>query len=306
MGEIADALRRAAAGERGPAPAERPEPAAPPPTSSQKRAAPAARASLAEPDPGLQEEAAEVAELAPSDPAIATVDVSAVQACRQLAFRLRAVLEARGARSVAVLSAVRNEGKTTVACDLALALASLSKEHEIALLDLDLRRPSVARVLNTPPEVGIEAVLAGRASLGSVRRRVGRPSFDVYAAAEPLHDAHELLERGTLDAIMDDLQRRYRVVVVDTPPALLVPDANLILQHVEACLLVARAGITRARSFRQLLEVAPARSVVGEVLNCGRAPSHLRRYEGYHYGEDGESDPPPRRERRRQRRERAS
>lgn len=224
----------------------------------------------------------------PASSAIVLAENANTQLLRQIALRVRSELDARGARSVAVVSAVQGEGKTTVLCDLALALASLSRSHDVAVLDLDLRRPSVARYLSLPRDAGVEQVLLGEASLDDVRVEVHRPSFDVYPAVTPQRAAHELLVRPHFAEIIAELERRYATVLVDTPPTLVVPDTHLVLRHVAACVPVVRAGQTRARRFRQLMDQLPRRKMLGSILNGARA-THAPGYDDY-YGEDVADD----------------
>jgi Mrp family chromosome partitioning ATPase len=261
MGEIADALRRTR-GVLFPAPSELP---APPPA--------APRHATREPGPGQRLETLE-----PTRPAIVLQDEPEVEACRHLAVKLRAELDRRGAGAVAIVSAVQGEGKTTVACDLALALASVSRAAEVALVDLDLRKPSVARYLGLLVNVGIEDFFSGQVALDDTRVEVAHPRLDIFPALHPTRDAHQLLVLPALGRLISELRQRYAVVVVDTPPALVVPDASLILREVPACVAVARAGVTRVRFFRELVEALPRQRLIGEVLNDARTAS--RHYYG--------------------------
>jgi Mrp family chromosome partitioning ATPase len=267
LGEIADALRRARK-ER----------------SSSEAEPQAARAAPAVQRPAPPERVVEALTLC--DPAIALADSVSVEACRRVAVRLRSELERRGEKTVAVASAIRGEGKTTVLLNLGLALASLSANDDMALVDLDLRKPSIARVLGVSPVHGVEKILRGTASLEEVRISITQPGLDIYPALEPLRSAHELLVLPSFAAMIRQLEQRYSLVVFDTPPTLLVPDTSLILKQVQACVPVARVGMTRARYFQQLLEVLPRRQILGAVLNCARAPGYASDY--YRYGPDAE------------------
>ena len=111
-----------------------------------------------------------------------------------------------------------------------------------------------------------------------------------YYVLRPLRDAHELLVLPALARLIGDLKRRYGVVIVDTPPALVVPDASLILREVPACVAVARSGVTRARLFKELVRGLPRERLIGEILNGTRPSSQV--YGGYYYSasEGGESD----------------
>jgi Mrp family chromosome partitioning ATPase len=198
-------------------------------------------------------------------------------------------MDERRAHSVAIVSAERGDGKTTVACNVAIALATLSREREIALVDFDLRRPSIVKSLSIPHNGGVEEILLGRATLDSVRVCVQQPAIDVFPVATPQDVAHELIVLPEMAALIADLERRYATVVVDTPPAPLVPDATLILRHVAAWAPVVRAGKTRARSVRRLLDCLPQGRMLGWILNGDRAPRFG--YREYYYGDEPAAAP---------------
>jgi Mrp family chromosome partitioning ATPase len=303
MGEIADALRRAtdAPVARRPAPVRRPtlirpadvaerepspEPtsardsaAAPEPTPRQETAPAPERPAAPRPetDPATQESAATrevvaIDKLAPQNSAIVLEPSESWDACRELALNVQSQLAARGARSVAVTSALAHEGRTTTACNLAIALASLEEGRRVALVDLDLRTPSVAASLGIVQGCGIEKVLRGGVALESARVSVRHPALDVYPALASQRAAHALLVLTSYVGIMQRLSQEYDLVVVDTPPCLLVPDTNLILAHVDACLPIARAGRTRTRTYRKMLDLLPGERIRGGLLNGVRAP----------------------------------
>jgi Mrp family chromosome partitioning ATPase len=204
------------------------------------------------------------------------------EACRHVALRLRSAMEARGAHSAVIVSAERGDGKTTVACNLAIAMGSLSRGRDVALLDLDLRKPSIASYLSLSGSAGIEAVLLGQSTLDEVRVEVANPAIDVYPALVPQRAAHELLVLPQLGELLGLLERRYAAVIIDTPPAPVVPDANLILRHVAACVPVVRTGKTRARSFRRLVDCLPGTQLAGWILNCDRSTAQA--YDYHYYG----------------------
>jgi len=199
-------------------------------------------------------------------------------------LELNALLLRTPHTSVAIVSAERGDGKTTVACNVAIALATLSREREVALVDLDLRRPAVVKSLSVPHEAGVEEVLLGRAELDAVRVSVHQPAIDVFPVVTPQDAAHELIVLPQMAALIAELERRYATVVVDTPPAPLVPDAALILRHVAACAAVVRAGKTRARSLKRLLDCLPRERLIGWILNGERATTFG--YRDYYYGDE--------------------
>ena len=277
MGEIADALRRARKGASVPAPSQEPGlrrlPTLP-------LSAPAAHAPAS---PGSKP-ALSVSTLEPQNAGVILEPGPNAEACRHLALRLRNALDERRARSIAIVSSERGDGKTTVACNVAIALATLSREREVAIVDLDLRRPAVLKSLSVPHEAGVEDVLLGRATLDAVRVCVQQPAIDVYPVVTPQDAAHELLVLPQMAAMIAELERRYATVIVDTPPAPLVPDATLILRHVAACAPVVRSGKTRARSMKRLLECLPRERLIGWILNAERTTPFG--YRDYYYGDE--------------------
>jgi Mrp family chromosome partitioning ATPase len=205
----------------------------------------------------------------------------ATESFRHLALRARAELERRSLRSVAITGPLRGEGKTTIACNMALALASVSRGREVALVDLDLRHPSVADDFRIPVEVGIEECILEARGLLEVCVPIEKPAVDVFPAAGPHASAHELLVQPGFASLVRELERRYVTVIFDTPPVLLVPDTQLILDQVSAYIAVARAGATAERALKSMAELLPPDRFLGTVLNEGSLPTERKQYRYY-------------------------
>jgi Mrp family chromosome partitioning ATPase len=194
---------------------------------------------------------------------------------RHFALRVRRALEQRKARSVLVTSPLPEEGKTNTACNLALALASMAAGKRIALVELDLRRPSIAKALGLSSEAGFENVLAGRVSFRSGFVRCAEPDLDLYLVRNPSERAHELLAGLPVRKVLRELAAQYDTVVIDTPPVLPVPDVPLVAPHVDACVVVVEAGATRRSAFRDALQALPRDKVIGVFVNKSRSARHV-------------------------------
>lgn len=290
MGEISEALRRARA---QPPPVERT--AAEPERATSERSEEHLAALRSEVGPRTRAPARTVA-LSPDRHGAwlaRTVVVdergSAAEAFRHIALRIRRALENRAGRSFAVVSALRSEGKTTIACNLALALASLARGRTVALVDLDLRKPSVGRCFELPAGPGIDDVLQGTHALDEVCIAIERPALDVFPVRHPLANAHEALSQAALEQNLQELQRRYELIVFDTPPVLLVPDACVIVDHLGAAVAVARAGETARRGFEHMIELLGRDNLLGSILNDGALPAGAHQY-GYYGAAPPEPD----------------
>jgi capsular exopolysaccharide synthesis family protein len=290
VGEIQEALRRAAlvrkaaqvVGTAVPAepeaPRERDFPAPPPPAAAPLERQPARVVSLSHAKTGAWKARGLVVEDAGPTP----------EMFRHLAIRVRRELEARNTRTIAVVSAQRAEGKTTMSCNLALALASLGDRRAIALVDLDLRNPSVAPGLDLSWDAGIDDVLLGQADLTAARVSLEEPPLDVFPCRRRHQHAHRMLTLASFATTLRALERRYEVVVLDTAPILLVPDAAIILQTVSAAVAVVRAGMSRQRAVEALCKHVPPNRLIGTILNEGQQPIPKRSYGYYGAPHDAE------------------
>lgn len=210
-----------------------------------------------------------------------------VEPHRHLAMAVRSKLERSSAKTLAFASALRNEGKTTVTCNMAASLSSMSNGREVAVVDLDLRNPSVHRWLGIDVQVGLESFLKGDAELDEVVVHLQEPSLDVYPALLPQRNAHELLVTPLFESMIRHLEARYRTIVFDTPPCLIVPDVGLIMRHVQTCAVVARVGQSRVRRLDDVFRILPSERILGTILNGLDNKNQMMNYE--YYGADADA-----------------
>lgn len=185
----------------------------------------------------------------------------------------------RPPKLITVTSAVPAEGKTTLVCALAAAMAGTGR---VALVEGDLRRPVIAARLGLVGDVGLTDVLARRTGLGhAVQRWHG---VDVLVCGTVPPDPGELLSSGQMHEVMARLRADYDVVLVDAPPLLPVADAGVLARRSDGTVLVGRAGRTTRSQVEgavQALEAVGAR-VLGSVLSY--APARKDDPAGYGYG----------------------
>lgn len=198
---------------------------------------------------------------------------------------------------ILVTSALPREGKTTAAVNLAVTLAQLG--DRTLLVDCDLRKPGVRRALNLTggKDVGLSSYLAGVCSLDEVT--MPHPGISNLSALTtgpiPPSPADLLSSHRMRDAIAE-LRRRYKFVVIDSPPIMAATDAVILSALTDGVLLVVRSGETPKEAFtrtRDLLAAVKGR-LLGVVLNGvdSSSPDYYYSYRyypyayGYGYGED--------------------
>lgn len=207
----------------------------------------------------------------PEDPGLAP------QAYRMLRTQVLQRVRLHGVRMLGVVSAVDGEGKTITAVNLALGIAAESNQN-VLLVDLDLRRPSVASVLGLPVEQGLEAWFAGVASTGDICRGIeGIERLEVLPTLSAVRGSSEHLASRRAQEMLLELKNAQEdgIVIVDLPPVLLTDDFLTIASLLDGVILVAAEGITRREDVTRVREMLGATRLLGTVLN--RASESERR-----------------------------
>ncbi|PWJ56043.1 capsular exopolysaccharide family [Quadrisphaera granulorum] len=168
---------------------------------------------------------------------------------------------------VVVTSSSAGEGKSTTAVNLAVTMAGAGAR--VLLIDADLRRPTVAKILGLVGEAGLATVLSGRAALADVLQPVGPQRMDVLTSGETPPNPNELLGSHQMGVLLQAAREQYDVVVLDAPPLLPVSDAAVLAAQADGALLVVNGSMTTRKHVEtsiQSLLMARAR-LMGVVLN---------------------------------------
>lgn len=190
----------------------------------------------------------------------------AAEAMRVLRANIEYVGRVRSHGVVAVTSAVPREGRTSIAMDLALGVARGGAS--VCLVDASVRSAQLTHAFGMEGAAGLVEVLADAQDLDDVVR-TWRDELDVLPAGRRPPNPTELLASSAMAETLRELERRYDVVVIDTPALLTVADGLVVARAAPSVLLVADVGhVTRAqlRSAVQVLRQAGA-NVLGVTLN---------------------------------------
>jgi capsular exopolysaccharide synthesis family protein len=190
-------------------------------------------------------------------------------------------------RVIAVTSSQPLEGKTTTACNLALALALGGSR--VLLIDADMRRPGLHKTMGLENAVGLSHLLVGQARVRDVVQRTADPNLFVITAGRTPPNPSELLASERMNHLIANLAHGpFDWVVIDTPPVLAVTDAVIIAQKVAGVVFVIGSEMTRrvhAERALETLQSGRARGI-GVVLNrvdFDRNKYYYSRYYGYQY-----------------------
>ncbi len=218
---------------------------------------------------------------AEKQPLLTGVDPHSVraEAYRQLRTNLQFIDVDDHPTCLVITSSIPGEGKSTTAANLALAIAQGGSR--VALVDADMRRPSVAKNFELVGEVGLTSVLIGKAGIDDVVQPAS-DGLDVITSGPIPPNPSELLGTQHMHELLKELAARYDRVIIDTPPLLPVTDAAVLARLADGAVLVVRANKT---SREQVTRAADGlRSVGAKLLGCvlSMAPSKGR--DAYTYG----------------------
>lgn len=158
----------------------------------------------------------------------------------------------RPSRSFVVTSSIEDEGKSTVAVNLAISLRSAG--HRVLLIDADLRRPEVATLLGLEGAVGLTDLLTSRTATPDVLQLWGPNNLAVLPAGTVPPNPNELLGSAAMRDLLQELHRDYEIIVFDAPPLLPVSDAAVLSAMTSGALLVAGVGKVHRPQVQKAIE----------------------------------------------------
>lgn len=189
-------------------------------------------------------------------------------------------------RVIMLTSAGPGEGKTTTAINLAVAYAQADKR--VIIVDADLRKPTLHHTFHISNRQGLTNVLTGQTILPSVVVNSEMETLDLLPSGPIPPNPSEILASKRMTALLEQLASEYDVVIIDTPPALAVTDAQIISTRCDGVILVIDQGRVKrevAMKAKANLEHVKAR-ILGVVLNNVSRDSG----EAYYYYYYGTSD----------------
>jgi protein-tyrosine kinase len=186
---------------------------------------------------------------------------------------------------IMVTSARPSEGKTFMAINLALSMA-LEKDITVLLIDADVAQPAVPGVLGFESDRGLLDLLVDpKLDMSEVMIRTNIETLSVLPAGRDMPNANELLASAKMEALVDDIARRYpdRVIIFDTPPVLVRTETSVLAAHVGQVAFVIEAEHTNETAVKESLELLNGCSNIGLILNKLRSSYGTERF-GQYYG----------------------
>ncbi len=190
-----------------------------------------------------------------------------------------------------VSSAGPGEGKTTSIANLAITYANLGKKT--ILIDGDLRKSVIHKIFKFDKTPGLTSLLKKESSLKDVIKKTEIENLDVISSGIIPPNPSELLGSNTMVEILNDLKKKYDIILFDSPPLLAVTDAYILLKHVNQFVLVVRVGITERGGLNRVINVINqnhSHIITGVIMNAfsqehSYGSDYYYNYYQYYYGD---------------------
>ena len=206
-----------------------------------------------------------------------------VEAYRSMRTNLQSLgvsTEEGNAKSIVITSAGPGEGKSTTAANLAIVMADTGAR--VALIDADLRKPTIARTMGIEGAAGLSDVLIGRIPLEDAIQPWGRRRLSVLPAGPIPPNPSELLGAPVMRKVLKELVESYDYVIVDAPPVLAVTDAAILSRDTGGAIMVAAAGKVSKAELASALE--SMKTVDGHVMGVVMTMVPTRGPDAHGYG----------------------
>ena len=190
--------------------------------------------------------------------------------------------------SLMITSSLANEGKTTTAVNLGISIAREGKE--VLIMDTDLRMPGVHDLFGVSNSIGITTILAEEAGYGDAIKKTDIEGLSLLTSGPVPPDPGRMLESAKMRQLIKNLTEQYDIIVLDSPPVLIVNDAIVMANYVDSLILVLESGKTSRRALSQTRELLTQAKIQpnGVVLNkvkIGRGGYYYYYYKsGYYKG----------------------
>src|ERR1700676_4873341 len=198
---------------------------------------------------------------------------------RFLAVRLRQLRQNRPLKKVLITSTIPQEGKSTIAANLACTFAR-RKQQKTLLLEGDLRRPTLASQFGIGKHPGLCEWLGGQTESINIYKLEGLGLWILPAGAAPQNPL-ELMQSGKLSVLMEQLEAWFDWIFIDSPPVLPLADASLWSRLADGIVLVTRKGTTEKQQLQRGLDAIDKSKLLGALVNSSANTAHSDYYERY-------------------------
>ncbi len=203
------------------------------------------------------------------------------EAYKSLRTNVRFYVRDKSCKKICITSATAGEGKSITLLNLAISIAEAGQK--VLLIDADLRRPALGRLLVEKAAPGLSNILAGQATVEESVRKEQYLNLDIIFAGDIPPNPSEILSGEKMQVLIEEMSEKYDYILVDTPPVGVVSDTCIVANLLDGVLMLVWQGRTRKDAVKRAisnLQLTGA-NILGFVLN-GVVLEKKKAY-GYYY-----------------------
>jgi capsular exopolysaccharide synthesis family protein len=204
----------------------------------------------------------------------------AAEKFRFLAVRLRHLQQRRQLKQLLITSTMPEEGKSTIAANLACTLAT-RRQQKVLLLEGDLRRPGLQSQFGLSRMVGLTEYLQGTVEVNLPIYRLDALGIWFLPAGRSAENPLELMQSSRLSLLFEKLKTVFDWIVIDSPPVLPLADTSVWTRLADGILLVTRQGRTDKDYLKRGLEALDSSKLLGALVNSSANAAHNDYYQRY-------------------------
>lgn len=185
-------------------------------------------------------------------------------------------------KDIAVVSSIPDEGKSTIASNLAISLSQL--DQKVLLVDTDIRRGRLQRTYETSTRMGLGQYLTDGLRFNDIVQKTKIPNLWIVTPGESVIMGSELLSCNRMLEFIQETRKYFDVIVYDTAPITLISDASVLLGHLDGAILVTRTGVTQGRIIPKAIRMIHNANtkLIGVVLNSSSQEVNNKYYHRYY------------------------
>ena len=181
--------------------------------------------------------------------------------------------KAKNGNLIMVSSSLAGEGKSFCAVNLAMSIA-MERDHTVLLVDADVARPMVPKILGLETDKGLlDVLIDDKLDLTEVLIKTNIERLSILPAGRPHPNANELLASQSMGILLKELVHRYedRIIIFDSPPLLLTSEARVLAGQMGQIVLVVEAEETSQQTVRETLRQIESCEIVNLVYNKAKS-----------------------------------
>ncbi len=192
---------------------------------------------------------------------------AAREAYKAMRTNVRFTVHGGGCKKISITSGVAGEGKSITFLNYAISVAEAGQK--VLLIDADLRRPALARLLSRNIQFGLSDVLAGLVSEKEAIQKNVYENLDILFAGNVPPNPSELLDSDSMKQVIEKLSSQYDYILVDTPPVNAVSDACIVGNLMDGVLLLVRQDSSRKDDVKRAVHrlKLTGTKLLGYILN---------------------------------------